>query len=87
MALSASANFAVRVVLSAIPFAGVCGVVPLVNRVTPYVLGLPFFVFWVALWTVLTSACMAAVFLLDPVRGVPARRGEPDRRRAELDPR
>ena len=60
---------AARVALSAVPFVGVCGVVPLVNRVTPYVLGLPFFVFWVAMWTVLTSACMAAVYLLDPRRG------------------
>jgi hypothetical protein len=68
MTLPASNHLAARVVLSAIPFVGVCGVVPLVNRVTPYVLGLPFFVFWVALWTVLTSACMAVVYLLDPRR-------------------
>lgn len=69
MAAPPSNHLAARVVLTAIPFAGVCGVVPLVNRVSPYVLGLPFFVFWIALWTVLTSACMAAVYLLDPRRG------------------
>jgi hypothetical protein len=66
-------HLAARVVLSAVPFVGVCGVTPLVNRVTPYVLGLPFFVFWIALWTVLTSACMAAVYLLDPRRDGRAR--------------
>ncbi len=59
-------HLAARVVLSAVPFVGVCGV-------TPYVLGLPFFVFWIALWTVLTSACMAAVYLLDPRRDGRAR--------------
>lgn len=74
MAWSASKNLPARVVLSAIPFAGVCGLVPLVNRVTPYVLGLPFFVFWVALWTVLTSLCMAGVYLLDPSRELDRRR-------------
>lgn len=57
-----------RVALSAVPFVGICGLVPLVNRVTPYLFGLPFFVFWIAMWTVLTSACMAVVYLLDPHR-------------------
>jgi Protein of unknown function (DUF3311) len=55
-----------RFLLAMIPFVGLCAAVPLVNRVTPYVLGLPFFVFWIALSSVLTSACMAGVYLLDP---------------------
>ncbi|MGH3624586.1 MAG: DUF3311 domain-containing protein [Sciscionella sp.] len=55
-----------RLLLALIPFVGLCAAIPLVNRVTPYVLGLPFFVFWIALWSVLTSACMAGVYLLDP---------------------
>ena len=36
------------------------------NRVTPYVLGLPFFLFWIMLWVVLSSVCMAVVYKLDP---------------------
>jgi hypothetical protein len=56
----------VRFLLALLPFIGMCVAIPFVNRVTPYVLGLPFFVFWIALWTVLTSACMAGVYLLDP---------------------
>jgi Protein of unknown function (DUF3311) len=61
-------NLGLRVALSTIPFLGICVAVPLVNRVTPYVLGLPFLVFWVSVWTVLTSVCMALVHALDPAR-------------------
>lgn len=39
---------------------------PLVNRVEPFVLGMPFIVFWIFLWVVLTSGIMAIVFKLDP---------------------
>lgn len=56
----------VRFLLALVPFLGLCVAVPFVNRVTPYVLGMPFFLFWIALWSVLTSACMAVVYLLDP---------------------
>lgn len=55
-----------RFCLAAVPFLGLCAAIPFVNQVTPYVLGMPFFVFWVAGWSVLTSGCMAAVYLLDP---------------------
>lgn len=55
-----------RLLLALVPFVGLCVAIPFVNRVTPYVLGLPFFVFWVGLWSVLTSVCMAGVYLLDP---------------------
>jgi hypothetical protein len=58
-----------RFLLALLPFLGLCAAIPFVNRVTPYVLGLPFFVFWIALWSVLTSACMALVYLLDPRNG------------------
>lgn len=55
-----------RILLALPPFVGLCVAIPFVNRVTPYVLGLPFFVFWVSMWSVLTSVCMAGVYLLDP---------------------
>ncbi|MBI0579461.1 DUF3311 domain-containing protein [Neobacillus cucumis] len=53
-------------VLSTIPTIGMLFFLPLVNRVEPFVLGMPFIVFWIFLWVVLTSGIMAIVFKLDP---------------------
>ncbi|WP_141580311.1 DUF3311 domain-containing protein [Actinomadura sp. WMMA1423] len=58
-----------RLALAALPFALLLGAVPWVNRTEPYVLGLPFFLFWLSLSIVLTSVCMAVVYRLDPVNG------------------
>ncbi len=52
--------------LGALPFVGILGGIAFANRVEPFVLGLPFLLFWVVLWVVLTSAIMALVYLLDP---------------------
>lgn len=52
--------------LSVLPFIGMLGFLPLVNRVEPYVLGMPFIMFWVVLWVILTSVIMAIVFKFDP---------------------
>ncbi|AKO92870.1 DUF3311 domain-containing protein [Priestia filamentosa] len=51
--------------LSMLPFIGMLGFLPLVNRVEPYVLGMPFIMFWVVLWAMLTSVTMAIVFRFD----------------------
>jgi Protein of unknown function (DUF3311) len=59
--------------LAALPFIGILGGIPFANRVEPYVLGLPFILFWIALWVVLTSVIMGIVYLLDPTN----RRGRP----------
>lgn len=37
-----------------------------INKVEPYVLGMPFILFWMVLWLVLTSVFMWIVFTLDP---------------------
>ncbi len=52
--------------LSMIPFLGMLFSLPLVNRVEPFVLGLPFFMFWIILWVVLTTLIMGIVFKMDP---------------------
>ncbi|MCM3538127.1 DUF3311 domain-containing protein [Priestia endophytica] len=52
--------------LSMLPFIGMLGFLPLVNQVEPYVLGMPFIMFWVVLWAMLTSVTMAIVFRFDP---------------------
>jgi hypothetical protein len=51
--------------LSALPFLGILGGIFFNNRVQPYVLGLPFALFWVTLWVVLTALIMAIVYRLD----------------------
>ncbi|MGX2961186.1 DUF3311 domain-containing protein [Peribacillus sp. JNUCC 23] len=51
--------------LSLIPFIGMLGL-PFVNKIEPYVLGMPFILFWAVMWVVLTSVIMAIIFKLDP---------------------
>jgi hypothetical protein len=51
--------------LSALPFLGILVGIFFANSVTPYVLGLPFALFWVTLWVLLTAAIMAVVYHLD----------------------
>ena len=53
-------------ILGALPFLGILGGVIFVNRVEPFVLGMPFILFWIVLWVVLTSVIMAIVYQLDP---------------------
>jgi hypothetical protein len=52
--------------LALLPFIGILACIPLVNKVTPYVFGLPFLLFWIVMWVVLTSGIMAVVYKLDP---------------------
>jgi hypothetical protein len=52
--------------LAALPFIGILGGISFANRVEPYVLGMPFILFWIVLWVVLTSVIMGIVYLLDP---------------------
>ncbi|MFJ2197205.1 DUF3311 domain-containing protein [Streptomyces violaceusniger] len=52
--------------LGVIPFLGILGGIFIANRVTPYVLGMPFNLFWLVMWVVLISATMAVIYRLDP---------------------
>ncbi|RZU42518.1 DUF3311 domain-containing protein [Edaphobacter modestus] len=47
------------VAIGLIPFIGMCLTVPWWDRVTPMIFGLPFNLFWLVLWIILTSGCMA----------------------------
>ncbi|MBW0931419.1 DUF3311 domain-containing protein [Priestia megaterium] len=53
-------------VLSLFPFIGILGFLPFVNKVTPFILGMPFFLFWIVMWVVLTTFIMAIVYKMDP---------------------
>ncbi len=52
--------------LAALPFLGLLGGIAFANRVEPFVLGMPFILFWVVMWVVLTSVIMALIYFLDP---------------------
>lgn len=52
--------------LAVLPFLGLLGGIPFANRVTPFVLGLPFILFWIVLWVVITSVIMWVIYSMDP---------------------
>jgi hypothetical protein len=55
-----------KFVLAALPFIGILGGVGFANRVEPYVIGLPFFLFYIVLWIILTGVIMGIVYKIDP---------------------
>ncbi|MGD0493212.1 MAG: DUF3311 domain-containing protein [Steroidobacteraceae bacterium] len=48
--------------LGLIPFAAMCFSVSLWDRIDPVLFGLPFNLFWLICWIVLTSACLWAAY-------------------------
>jgi hypothetical protein len=54
-----------RAILAAIPFAAVTIAVPLVNRVEPRVAGLPFLLFWIVAWVLVTPAFLWSIGRLE----------------------
>jgi len=52
--------------LAVLPFVGILGGITFANRVEPFVFGMPFILFWIVLWVVLTSAIMAVIYHFDP---------------------
>lgn len=51
--------------LAAIPFAAMCFSVALWDRIDPVILGLPFNLFWLIAWIVLSSLCMWIAYRVD----------------------
>jgi hypothetical protein len=62
--------------LAVIPPTALLGGIPFANRVEPYLFGLPFLLFWIVLWVLLTGPIMGLVYMLD----------EAAARRAATDP-
>jgi len=54
--------------LALIPFAAMCFSVSLWDRVEPMVLGIPFNLFWLIGWIVVTTLCMWAAYRLEAAR-------------------
>ena len=57
--------------LALLPFIALLVGVFFVNRVEPFVAGMPLLLAWIVLWILLTSAIMALIYAFDP-----ANRGE-----------
>ncbi|MCL6517296.1 DUF3311 domain-containing protein [Alicyclobacillus sp.] len=53
--------------LAALPFLALIMGMFFANRTEPFVLGMPFILFWTVLWVVLTSVIMFIVYKTDPV--------------------
>jgi hypothetical protein len=60
--------------LALIPFTAMCFSVPLWDRIDPMILGLPFNLFWLIAWIVLSSLCMWAAYRVDAARNATERR-------------
>lgn len=54
--------------LALIPFAAMCFSVSAWDRVDPMLLGMPFNLFWLILWIVLTPLCMWGAYRLEMAR-------------------
>ena len=54
--------------LGLIPFAAMCFSVSLWDRIDPMLLGLPFNLFWLICWIVLSSSCLWAAYRLESAR-------------------
>jgi hypothetical protein len=54
--------------LAIIPFIGMFVGPIFHNSGTPFILGMPFILGWIVVWMLITSAVMAIIYWLDPVR-------------------
>ncbi len=52
-------------ILGTIPFLTLVFALPLVNRIKPMVLGLPFILFWILTWVILTPLILFFAYLLE----------------------
>lgn len=56
------------ILVALVPFFGMCFSVPLWDRLTPRVLGLPFNMFWILAWLALTPALMSIAYMIEKKR-------------------
>lgn len=58
-------DFSMIKLLALLPFIMMVLAIPLVNKTEPYIFGMPFILFWVVLWTVMTSVIMLVIYKFD----------------------
>lgn len=54
--------------LGLIPFAAMCFSVALWDRIYPMPFGIPFNLFWLVSWSVLSTLCMSAAYRIEAAR-------------------
>ena len=59
------------IVVALVPFCAICFSVSIWDRIYPMVLGLPFNLFWLLSWIVLTSVCLWVVYRIESPQGDP----------------
>ncbi len=65
------------VVLGSIPFLTLVLALPFVNRLRPVILGLPFILFWILCWILLTPVLLFAAYRCESRRRKPGAGGRP----------
>lgn len=55
----------IALILGAIPFVTMVFALPLVNRIDPVILGMPFLLFWLLAWVVLTPVILFAAYVCE----------------------
>ncbi|PYV16687.1 MAG: hypothetical protein DMG21_10890 [Acidobacteria bacterium] len=65
----------ISLLFALIPFTAICFSAPLWDRIDPKVLGLPFNLFWLISWVILTPVSMAFAYLADRRRAASRSRG------------
>lgn len=63
--------------LASFPFLGLLVGPVFLNRVTPFIFGLPLLLAWIMLWLLLTPLIMAIVYRLDPTNRPHRREDDP----------
>jgi hypothetical protein len=58
-------------VFGAVPFITLALALPFVNRLEPFILGLPFVLFWIVLWVALTPLALLAAYHCERKFNVP----------------
>jgi len=61
----------IALALGAIPFVTLVFALPLVNRITPVILGLPFLLFWILLWVLLTPGILFLAYKMEKKHNPP----------------
>jgi len=58
-------------IFGAVPFLTLVFALPFVNRVEPFVLGLPFVLFWILLWVALTPVSLFLAYKIERIYNPP----------------
>ncbi len=58
----------IKIILTLIPFIWTIGMIPFVNRVKPFVMGLPFLAFWLVAGIIVAFLCIKALYTIDSKR-------------------